>query len=472
MKVLFLLPVLEPALWHIRSMNEAYPLGCAYLMGYLKAHGHEVDAIIDNYCTYEKYLSKLSDKIDTFKPDYVSITIYSATRVSSYQCIELCRERNIRVVVGGIHASAMPKQLHEKYPDIQIVVGEGERALLAIVSGCEDSILHYPLIEDLDKLPFPDHDTFLMENPGQTTAVMLTSRGCPMVPACSFCSLPSISNRKYRTRSVENVFEEIVYLKTKYPFVCDIGLQDDAFMMNNERVIALCKMLVDAGIKLDFWVSGRVKPITDEVLYWMDKAGMHFIAIGLETGNPEMLERAHKKIKLEDVEYFFKLAAKYPKIRVNTYLMTGLPGETWETVNTTIKFVNSLQKIKYDLIFDATPTFVYPGTELYELTKQAGQITDEYWLTDGDCPNYTVENSLETIKQMRKEILIRTSFLRVFTPRGFYYQFFNAPTKLLSLWWNYPNMIKYSLAESFAIMFPRLYRRLRGDKVEKKFEVL
>src|SRR5690606_27082977 len=139
-----------------------------------------------------------------------------------------------------------------------------------------------------------------------------------------------------------------------------------------------------------FWVSGRVKPVSEEMLYWMHKANMNFVAVGLESGNQEVLDRCHKKVKLEDFVNFFKMAKKYPTMVLNTYLMSGLPGETEETVNNTIKFVNKLQKIKYDLIFDVNPTFVYPGTELYEMMKQADKIDDSYWLTDKDCPMFTL----------------------------------------------------------------------------------
>ena len=130
-----------------------------------------------------------------------------------------------------------------------------------------------------------------------------------------------------------------------------------------------------------------------------------------------------------------------------------------------------LQKIKYDYVYDVNPTFVYPGTELYELMKQAGKIDDNYWLTDGDCPNYTVEHDVHTIMEMRRYILKRVSFLRIFTPIGFFHQFFNAPRNLLEVIWYHPENLKYALGDSFSIMFPKLYRKLRGDKIERRYEL-
>jgi radical SAM superfamily enzyme YgiQ (UPF0313 family) len=479
MKVLFLIPPAEHSLRKGHEKDNGYGLGRAYLMSYLKAHGHEVDTVPFNMCSDQEYLGTLYDKMISFRPDFISITMFSVNRVMGYVCIEQINKwmwdhagKKIKIVVGGHHASALPNQLSKKYPFIQIVVGEGEIALLDIVEGRETGrIVERPLIQDLDSLPFPDHKYFFDVESGRKNAIMLTSRGCPMRPACSFCSLPSVSQAKYRKRSVLNVFEEILWIKTNLPQVINIGIQDDAFMMDNQRVIELCKLIVEHNININFAVSGRVHPVSDELLYWMDKAKMHMVSIGLETGNQDMIDRAHKKITLEQVENYFKLAKKYPKMVITTFLVAGLPGETWETVKNTVKFVNKLQKIKYDYVYDVNPTFVYPGTELYELMKQAGKIDDSYWLTDGDCPNYTVEHDVHTIMEMRRYILKRVSFLRIFTPIGFFHQFFNAPRNLLEVIWYHPENLKYALGDSFSIMFPKLYRKLRGDKIERRYEL-
>ena len=471
MKVLFLIPPAEHSLRKGHEKDSGYGLGRAYLMSYLKAHGHEVDTVPFNMCSDEEYMSKLSVKLTTFNPHVVSITMFSVNRVMGYKCINYIKISNpdIKIVVGGHHASALPEQLVKKYPFIQVVVGEGEVALLDIVEGRETGkIVQRPLIQDLDSLPFPDHKYFFEVEPDRKNAIMVTSRGCPF--HCSFCSLPSVSQRKYRKRSVQNVFDEIKWLKDNLPQIKNIGLQDDAFMLDNQRVIDLCKILVENDIHFNFAVSGRVHPVSDELLYWMDKAGMHMVSIGLETGNQHMINRANKHITLEQVENYFTLAKKYPKIVITTFLMVGLPGETWDTIKNTVKFIHKLQKIKYDYIYDANPTFVYPATELYEMMKAEGKIDDDYWLTDGDCPNFTLEHTLHELMEMRRYLLKRVSFLRIFTPTGFITQFSNAPKNLLEVIWYHPENIKFALGDSFSIMFPKLYRYLRGDKIERRYE--
>lgn len=474
MKVLFLLPPAEHSLRKADMNDNGYGLGRAYLMSYLKSHWHEVSTIPFNFRSDEYYLGELDEQLKTFKPDFVAITMFSVNRVMGYKCVDYIHilHPEIKIVVGGHHASAEPEQLIEKYPFIQVVKGEGEIALLDIVEGRETGkIVERPLIKDLDSLPFPDHKTFFDAEPGRKSAIILTSRGCPNKPACSFCCLPTVSHATFRKRSAQNVFEEIKWMKETLPNLKIIGIVDDAFTTDHQRVIDLCKLLVENNIKLEYAVSVRVKPVSDEMLYWMDKAGMYWISIGLETGNQKMLDSCHKRVKLEEFIHYFKLAKKYPKLCITTFLMVGLPGETWDTVKETVKFVKKLHQIKYDLVFDVAIVFVYAGGELEQMMVDSGKHSKRYWVGDGDCPTCTLEHDENTLKEMRRYILYRISFLRVFTPLGFFHQFLNAPRNLLELFWNHPEMIKYSLGDSFSIMFPKLYRKLRGDKIERRYEL-
>lgn len=473
MKVLFLLPPAEHSLRKADMNDNGYGLGRAYLMSYLKAHGHEVDTIPFNFRSDEYYLKELRDKLLLFQPDFVAITMFSVNRVMGYKCIEWIFEHSpyVKIVVGGHHASAVPKQLIQKYPFIQVVVGEGEVALLDIVEGREKAkIVQRPLITDLDSLPFPDHKTFFDAEPGRKTAILLSSRGCPNKPACSFCCLPTVSHATFRKRSAQNVFDEIKWMKETLPDLKIIGIVDDAFTTDQQRVIDLCKLLVENNIQLEYAVSVRVKPVSDEMLYWMEKAGMYWISIGLETGNQTMLDSCHKRVKLDEFIHYFEIAKKYPKICITTFLMVGLPGETWDTIKETVRFVKRLQRIKYDLVFDVAIVFVYAGSELEDMMIAAGKHTKDYWLGDDDCPTCTLEHDEDTLRKMRRYMLYRISFLRVFTPLGFFHQFLNAPKNLLEVFKHHPEMVKYAVGDSFSIMFPRMYRWLRGDKVERRYE--
>jgi radical SAM superfamily enzyme YgiQ (UPF0313 family) len=325
-------------------------------------------------------------------------------------------------------------------------------------------------IQNLDSLPFPDHDLYFKNDPDRKLACILTSRGCPLTPPCSFCCLPTISHRRHRRRSVRDVICEIEILKNKYPNLEKIAIQDDAFMLDKEWVITFCHMIVALNINLKFQVAGRVKPVDETLLYWMDKAGIHEIYVGVESGNQEILDRAHKKIRLGDVEHFFQFSKPYSKMIISPYLITGLPGETWATVKETVRFIKKLQKIRYAFVLNSTPIWAFPGTELWDSMRQTFGTSDNFWLTDNPCPNWTVEHDVKELSKMRNYLLNRTSILRIFTPIGFVHQMTNAPYQVLKFLWYHPQYIKYALGGSFGAMFPRLYRKLRGDKIERRFE--
>ena len=121
MKILFLIPPAEHSLRKAHEKDNGYGLGRAYLMSYLKSHGHEVDTVPFNMCSDLEYMSNLKEKLNTFQPDVVSITMFSVNRVMGFKCIDFIEaynhmrwvdgKKSIRIVVGGHHASALPKQL-------------------------------------------------------------------------------------------------------------------------------------------------------------------------------------------------------------------------------------------------------------------------------------------------------------------------------------------------------------------------
>jgi len=77
---------------------------------------------------------------------------------------------------------------------------------------------------------------------------------------------------------------------------------------------------------------------------------------------------------------------------------------------------------------------------------------------------------LRELREMQQYLLNRVSFTRIFTPTGFYHQMSNAPLNVLSFAYHHPRFIKYALGESFGYMFPNLYQKLRGYKIQKRWD--
>ncbi|MDO8339040.1 MAG: radical SAM protein [Candidatus Burarchaeum sp.] len=408
-----------------------YPLGLPYIHSYMESLGHEVRTLFLNSYGWELCFSEMTKALEEFRPDIVGFQMLTQNRVSTYKLMEHIHEKypNIKIVAGGVHASIMYEQLVKKYPYLMVVIGEGEISFAELVKALEEEselanvdgiafsregrmvkTRHRPLIKDLDMLPFPKHELYFNDN--RMFGCLLTSRGCPC--KCSFCALDSISLGVNRTRSVKNVIEEIELMMKQFPQMKRIWIHDDTFFLNNKRVIEFCDEVIKRKIKMEFICSGRIKPFTEEMAKKLEEANFTKIMFGLESGVDSILVRAHKGITQQRVLDTFRILSK-TKLDVMCFLIVGLPGETEETIIETANFVKKLQKMRYIRYGDAAILRVYPGTEVYRIAKEKGQLTDDYWLGDGPTPHYLVENSEEELVRYEKLLLDRIAIDRILT---------------------------------------------------------
>lgn len=415
--------------------NSHYPLGLAYIHTYLEKEGQKVETLFLNDYSYNSCYQIVLDKLLAFQPEIVGFNILTSNRVSAYYLIEYIHNYypKVKIILGGIHTSAMYKQLIEKYPYVVVVIGEGEVTMAELLTKIQnnetiDSVLGIafrrgnevvvnpsrPLINDLDQLPFPKHEIFF--NPERINACILTTRGCPF--RCSFCALDLISRRTVRQRSIRNVIAEIEQIITNNPKIKRIWIHDDTFFLSNERVIEFCNEIVKRDMRLEFVCSARFKPISEKVVSALEKAGFTNVMFGLESGSQSVLERAGKHITQQDVLYAIKLFKDSP-IEVSAFLIVGLSGENDTTIKETIDFVMKIQKIKYIHYDEIGICFIYPATQLYDIAKRAGLIDDNYWLTDKSVPFYTVEHNEEQLVKYRELILDHIALTRLLTFKGF-----------------------------------------------------
>lgn len=407
--------------------EEQFPMGLLYLDSILKKEGYNV--LIKDYTLWgdERMLIEIKKEIETFKPDFIGITVMTMTRVSTYKAIKLIKKINpsIKIILGGIHAGVMYKQLLENFPIDAICIGEADETLPELL----DSLIKKrnlnkikgiaykkngeiivtekrELRRDLDSLPFPNYDAFI--KPEIKRVQIITSRGCPN--NCNFCCLHLISRRIWRPRKPEKVVDEIEYITKKYPWVDTIQFLDDTFTLDNQRVIDICKEIIKRGIKLKFYGQARIKPISREMVYWMEKAGFILVYFGIETGSEKLMHSIHKGVTKQDCINTFKIFNEFKKIKIEKFLIVGFPGETKETVEETIKFIQQLQKISANKMefFYAAPLWVFPGTEVYQILLDKGKITDDYWITDKPVPFFTAEHSEKWLIKMSNKIVIET----------------------------------------------------------------
>jgi len=404
----FLLAMAPWDMWEGED-DTLYPLGLAYLGAVLEKNNHEVDILNLTYSNWEDVKPNAIEKIKSFNPDILGISILSNSRISTKRLIEEAKKinPNLIVIAGGVHTTFLYNQILENYPVDYAVLGEAEKTIIEL----SDAIKNKKPLEDfkkikgiafkeknqiikteprerirnLDELPFPKHEFFEKTILKYDTAYMMTSRGCPF--GCSFCPSSAYWGRCMIQRSAENILEEIKYLLKKYPNIKKIYFLDDEFLVNNNRIIQLCKMLIENNIKIKWSCLGRASSINDELISWIKRAGCFEVIFGVESGSQRILDNIGKKVKVEQIENAIKICKKYG-LSTSFLSIIGLPGETYKSAMETAKLAKKVKEVAEPAIL-----IVFPGTRVYELAKEKGMMADDYWMSEGLCPLYTAEHS-------------------------------------------------------------------------------
>lgn len=396
MKVLFVNPPQTASKYKFMGVI-APPLGIAYMAGVLQENNIDVE-ILDasaedmDFKDVEKELLKR-------KPDLVALTALTPTIGRALETAQVVKETlpDSIVVIGGYHPTFnFIETLEDENVDI-VIRGEGEYIMLNLVQALENqSSLHdvkgivfedknskeivvnpeAPLIQDLDELPFPALNLLPMKkyrllDMDTHMTTMITTRGCPM--QCSFCSSAAMHGKKIRERSVENIVDEIEYLKTNYD-IDTIAFMDDTFTLKKRKVMAICDEILKRNIEIMWGCTSRVDTLDEKLLKKMKEAGCITIFIGVESADQQQLDNMCKNTTIAKIENAFKIAHKL-KIRTIASVALGMPGDTKEIMNKTVKFVHKL-KPNYAIYSLATP---YPGTKFYKEAFEKNLIKIKDW---------------------------------------------------------------------------------------------
>jgi radical SAM superfamily enzyme YgiQ (UPF0313 family) len=158
----------------------------------------------------------------------------------------------------------------------------------------------------------------------------------------------------------------------------EIGVLDDSFNIDRERVLDICDRLVQEHLSHVPWImiNGiRANLADEEVLGAMKRAGCIRTAFGVESGNQAILDTVvDKHLTLDQVRAAFR-AAQNVGMETIGFFIIGLPGETEETMEDTIRFACELDPVVANFSI-ATP---FPGTQMYETVKAQGRILADTW---------------------------------------------------------------------------------------------
>jgi tetratricopeptide (TPR) repeat protein len=145
--------------------------------------------------------------------------------------------------------------------------------------------------------------------------------------------------------------------------------------MRKDRVIEICKKIIEKNLKITWFAISRVNYVDEEMLYWMRKAGCIQISYGVESGSEKIRKALNKNIKTGDINKAFALTTKYG-ILARAYFIYGSPGESWETIKETMDLIHKIKPL--GTIFYILD--IFPGTALYEDFKRKTGIGDDFWL--------------------------------------------------------------------------------------------
>lgn len=413
-----------------------YPVYLAYVVAVLEKAGIEVefiDAVVE-----ELSIPDFADTAAKTNPDMVVIECSTPSIKYDLLTAKSLKERmsDVFIVLIGSHPTFFHREIMRDNPQVDAIC-RGEFDLIvrdlavAFSNGHKlDKVkgITYrdgqgvqenedrPLIKNVDELPFPARHIVKSEYyrqgtfTGKRCTTMVSSRGCPH--RCTYCLWPkTLYGNRFRARSAENVVAEIEQVVKDF-HIDEIYFDDDSLALNRARILRICQLINQKGIKVKWIPQCRVDSMDDEVVGAMKKAGCHYIRFGVESGSQRMLDIMKKGTTLAQIERAFDLCQKVG-IRTQAFFLFGIPGETPQTIRETIEFA---KKLRPDSAQFAV-VVPHPGTELYEICQSKGWLEYESWedFSAGNCLIETEKLSRKDVERARiqayREFYFRSSYI-------------------------------------------------------------
>lgn len=399
-------------------------LGVLYLAGALKRKGIPCRLLdckvadidfdgIHRYKIVERSLlhpiqwNVIREKIIDYHPDIIGITALTPQIKNGAKIAQMVKEefKDVPVLVGGVHASALPRETLEEFPSFDVLFrGEAEQTLCDFVELWRDESSEwknlpgifyrengdikesagFPRLEDMDSLPFPARDMAPMSEyqsylnaskylgDAYAAGSMMTSRGCPS--RCTFCTSPGIRGRQFRAQSPARVLDEMSYVMKHYGVKVFL-FWDDIFTVDRQRVHEICDHIISQNWNIAFTCFSKVGQIDVPLMEKMKRAGCTYINYGIETGSDSVMRSIKKGITLESTVRVIRQTVE-AGIKPSAGFILGHPADTHETIQETIRYTTQLARTGLEHIgfWIATP---YPGTEMFE--KERGKIRSFDW---------------------------------------------------------------------------------------------
>jgi radical SAM superfamily enzyme YgiQ (UPF0313 family) len=235
-----------------------------------------------------------------------------------------------------------------------------------------------PILEDMDRLPYVtdvyrrdlDVNDYFIGYLKHPYVSLYTGRGCRS--RCTFCLWPqTVGGHRYRTRSAGHVLGEMARITELFPSVREVFFDDDTFTDDRRRAEQIARGMGKLGLT---WSCNAKANVPYETLKVLRDNGLRLLLVGYESGDQQILINIKKGVRVDRARQFTK-DCRDLGITIHGTFIVGLPGETAETIQETIRFAKEINPHSLQVSIAAP----YPGTALYRQAKENG------WLPEDDA---------------------------------------------------------------------------------------
>ncbi len=318
------------------------------------------------------------------------------------------KEGHIPIFIWGLHPSALPERTMKEENIDFLIKGEGLKEVVQLFEYVKNGTgnledikgLYYRdngkavgnsqlNLEEIGNIPAPAWDLMPMERYlphnwhllGEDSraargkyAVLATSLGCPY--NCSFCAIASqFGSRKVRFFDIDHIMEEIDVLVNQY-HIKYLKILDECFVLNEKYVSEFCDRLIEKDYGLNIWGYARIDTVNKELLEKLRKAGIRWLAFGIESGSKKSMDGVSKgQYDNEKVKRVVEMV-KNAGIYVLANFMFGLPDDDLEDMQATYGLCREINPEWINFYV----TMAYPGSKTYAEYMKNGEILPDNWM--------------------------------------------------------------------------------------------